>query len=217
MFSKNGDEENPNQKKLTVNTMTSPSQFRQEALQALRGKWNAPAICTLIYIVITIIICSILGGIIAPLIISILFLNPLAWGYNILLLKNLRSEAVSVNNLFDGFRDYTRITGTMALVLLYTFLWTLLLIIPGIIKTYSYAMTSFILNDNPDTGLNVAIEESMDMMNGHKMELFLLDLSFIGWYILGILSLGIGFIWITPYQQTARAAFYEELKVEYYT
>ena len=134
-----------------------------------------------------------------------------------MLLKNLRSEAVSVNNLFDGFRDYTRITGTMALVLLYTFLWTLLLIIPGIIKTYSYAMTSFILNDNPDTGLNVAIEESMDMMNGHKMELFLLDLSFIGWYILGILSLGIGFIWITPYQQTARAAFYEELKVEYYT
>jgi uncharacterized membrane protein len=93
-------------------------------------------------------------------------------------------------------------------------LWSLLLLIPGSIKSYSYAMTEYILKDNPELQNNAAIEKSMEMMNGHKLRLFLLHLSFIGWYIVGVLTLFIGFFWIIPYVHTAEAAFYEDLKAQ---
>ena len=81
----------------------------------------------------------------------------------------------------------------------YTFLWTLLLVIPGIMKSYSYAMTLFILKDYPELQYNAAKEKSMAMMSGHKMKMFLLDLSFIGWAILCCFTLGIGFLFLAPY------------------
>ena len=102
----------------------------------------------------------------------------------------------------------------MLLQKVYIFLWTLLLIIPGIIKAFSYAMTSYILKDNPEIKNNEAIEKSMQMMQGHKMDLFLLYLSFIGWAILSVLTLGIGFIFLTPYVNAAVSHFYEDLKEE---
>ena len=102
----------------------------------------------------------------------------------------------------------------MILVVIYEFLWTLLLIIPGIIKYYSYAMTKFILLDEPELKYDAAIEKSMEMMKGKKFKLFLLDLSFIGWALLCILTLGIGLVLLVPYMYTARAAFYEDLKAE---
>ena len=100
----------------------------------------------------------------------------------------------------------------MLLKMVYTMLWMLLLIVPGIIKSYSYAMTEYILKDDLEITENAAIEKSMQMMEGHKMELFLLDLSFIGWALLSILSCGIGFFFLEPYMITARAHFYEDLK-----
>ena len=90
---------------------------------------------------------------------------------------------MNIGGLFDGFNDFGRIVGTKLLQAIYTFLWTLLLVIPGIIKNYSYAMTDFILKDQPELANNAAIEKSMAMMDGNKMKLFLLDLSFIGWAI----------------------------------
>lgn len=102
----------------------------------------------------------------------------------------------------------------MLLVEIYTSLWTLLFIVPGIIKHYSYAMTSFILADDPDIRYNDAIEMSMAMMDGKKKELFLIDLSMIGWFLLSCLTLGIGFLFLYPYNITAHAHFYESLKAE---
>ena len=96
----------------------------------------------------------------------------------------------------------------------FTILWSLLLVIPGIIKSYSYAMTSFILKDEPEMKNNAAIEKSMAMMEGNKMKLFMLDLSFIGWAILCIFTLGIGLLFLQPYVAISRAAFYEDLKTE---
>ena len=87
-----------------------------------------------------------------------------------------------------------------------------MLIIPGVIKAYSYAMTDFILKDKPEMKNNAAIEKSMAMMDGYKMKLFLLDLSFIGWFILCLFTFGIGFFFLQPYIQVAHAAFYENLK-----
>ena len=106
----------------------------------------------------------------------------------------IRGIKLDFARLFDGFKDYGRILGTMLLTTVYTFLWTLLLVIPGIMKSYSYAMTLFILKDYPELQYNAAIEKSMAMMSGHKMKMFLLDLSFIGWAILCLFYFGDRFL-----------------------
>lgn len=94
---------------------------------------------------------------------------------------------------------------------IFTFLWSLLLIIPGIIKSYSYSMSCFIMAENPEMSAKEAMEVSMQMMKGNKWRLFCLQLSFIGWGILCIFTLGIGFLWLSPYMNAATAAFYDEV------
>lgn len=105
---------------------------------------------------------------------------------------------------------------TLFMVNIFTALWTILFIIPGIIKGYSYAMTPYILKDKfaagqTDIGATEAITESRHLMDGHKMDLFVLDLSFIGWGLLGIITFGIGFIWIVSYYRQTKANFYRSL------
>ena len=97
----------------------------------------------------------------------------------------------------------------------YLQLWFLLLIVPGIIKSFSYAMTPFILEENPELSANEAIDRSRAMMKGHKFDLFWLFLSFIGWIILAAIPFGLGFLWLTPYMETSVAAFYEDIKADY--
>ena len=94
----------------------------------------------------------------------------------------------------------------------YIFLWTLLFIIPGIVKGCAYAMTFYIKNENPGMSASEAIRESEKMMEGYKMKYFLLQLSFIGWMIVGAFCFGIGTLWVGAYIETSRAVFYEELK-----
>ena len=119
-----------------------------------------------------------------------------------------------VGNLFN-FSNYWKKIGGMLLVGIFTFLWSLLFIIPGIIKAFSYAMTPFILDENPELGASEAIHRSRMMMKNHKFDLFWLYLSFIGWFLLCCITCGIGFLWLTPYIDTAKAAFYEEVKADY--
>lgn len=97
---------------------------------------------------------------------------------------------------------------------IFTFLWTLLFIIPGIIKSYAYSMSGFILAENPEMTAKEAMQVSEKMMVGNKWRLFCLQFSFIGWQILCILSLGIGSLWLTPYTNAATAAFYDEISRE---
>lgn len=97
---------------------------------------------------------------------------------------------------------------------IFTFLWTLLLIIPGIIKSYAYSMSGFILAENSEMTAKEAMKVSEKMMAGNKWRLFCLQFSFIGWQLLCILSLGIGFLWLTPYMNAATAAFYDEISRE---
>jgi uncharacterized membrane protein len=98
---------------------------------------------------------------------------------------------------------------------IFTYLWTLLLVVPGIIKGYSYALTPYIVNDMVESGKEVkmttGITESRHLMSGYKWQLFMLDLSFIGWYIVAFITLGIGLIWVVPYVQTTKANFYRQL------
>lgn len=194
--------------------MKSSSAYREAAWNSLSGNWGSAAVLTLVYFLITSVASSIdvkAGGLII-----ILLTAPMIYSYEIIFLDNLRSgKAFDVQSLFEGYNDYLRITGTYLLMCVYICLWTLLLVIPGIIKSVAYSQTLFILRDEPTLKYNGAIERSMAMMEGHKMDFFLLILSFIGWYILGIVSLGIGFLWINPYITRALVIFYEDLKSEY--
>lgn len=196
--------------------MTGNSEYRSLARMSLSGKWAFGAIVS---IICWVIMCAPGELVNSASDIQLgnlwgLLMIPLSWGYAVLWLALARNENVDYGMLFDGFKDYLRIFLTLLLVQIYTILWMLLLIIPGIVKAYSYSMTSFILKDNPDMKYDAAINESMRMMQGHKMQLFLLDLSFIGWFFLSILTLGIGFLFLAPYVSTAHAHFYKDLKRE---
>ena len=186
--------------------------FRETAWAQLTGNWKPAVLVTLVYILIV----GAMEGAEALSLLSIFVLGPLSYGYYVSFLNSKRTgEVVRIENLFDGFKDYARVFLTNLLQSIYIVLWTLLLIIPGIIKSIAYSQTFFVLKDNPELKNNAAIERSMAMMEGHKMEYFCLTLSFIGWILLSILTLGIGLLWVTPYMSTAMAHFYEYVKEDY--
>lgn len=200
--------------------MDSITNYKNRALSALENKWGNFVAITFVYGLI-IGITQVLSGdkdspAILHLIGLVLFILalPLTWGYQTLFLGAVRGGEATAKDMFEGYNKelFSRVLTTTLLYYVYVFLWSLLLLIPGCIKAYSYAMTPYILKDNPEMKNNVAIEESMRMMDGHKLELFLLDLSFIGWAILSLLTCCIGFLWLTPYMNMARVNFYEDLK-----
>lgn len=183
------------------------SEIKKSAKEAMKNKWGLAIGVFLVYGLISSAISATGIGAIATGLLSV--------GFAAFFLDALRSEKASFDSFFKGFTEYlgTKLV-SMLLVGIYTFFWTLLFYIPGIVKTYSYAMTPYILLDKPELSANEAITDSRMMMRGHKMELFLLDLSFIGWILLSILTCGILFIYVVPYMQAARAEFYRTLKGE---
>ncbi len=192
--------------------MLTYTEIRYNAREYLKGKWNNP--CALIILIIAILNLGISTIPILGSVVSLVIAGPLSLGLAIIFLKLVRGEEISVEMMFAGFKDFTRSLTAGVLVIIYVFLWSLLLIIPGIIASYAYSMTFFIMADNPKLSAYEAILASNQMMKGHKTELFLLELSFIGWILLGLLSCGIGFLWIGSYIYTARAIFYHEIKGE---
>ena len=200
--------------------MDSITNYKNRALSALENKWGNFVLITFVYGFI-IGITQVLSGdkdspAILHLIGLVLFILalPLTWGFQTLFLGAVRGGEATAKDMFEGYNKelFSRVLTTTLLYYVYVFLWSLLLLIPGCIKSYSYAMTPYILKDNPEMKNNAAIEESMRIMNGHKLELFLLDLSFIGWALLSFLTCGIGFLWLAPYMNMARVSFYEDLK-----
>lgn len=149
----------------------------------------------------------------ATLIGGILLAGPLTAGVAFFFMKLYRRETVSFNDGFSGFSNFSHNMAAGILVPLFTFLWSLLFFIPGIIKSLSYAMTFYILNDHPEYSASQAITESRKMMQGHKGELFVLYLSFIGWDLLSCLTFGIlEIVYVAPYKAAAVAGFYDAIK-----
>jgi len=241
--------------------MKTNTQFKNEALAALRGNWGRAVITTLLYVLI-------IGAIAAPtsyqayqlqsfqqeqlgymggtgslrqalslmqdptwiaaqnrlqgtssasFLVQVLLLFPLGLGFA----NAFRGLLVTGNNHLFGatlhyaFSNYWHKVWGMLLVYIFTVLWMLLFIIPGIIKVFSYSMTPYILEEYPELSASEAIHRSRLMMRGHKFDLFWLMLSFLGWAILCVFTAGIGFLWLQPYMSTSIAAFYEEVKAEY--
>lgn len=156
------------------------------------------------------------GGILGGLI-GALFSTGISWTF-LDLLRGKRKTIVPFSDAFRGFAGPV-ILGVICIYLLMTIfisLWLILLIIPGIIKGYSYSQAYFIYYDRYQEtdlrpGFLECITRSKQMMKGHKGHLFILDLSFIGWHLLAMLTLGIGYLWLTPYITATKAAFYEDL------
>lgn len=208
------------------------SDLKGEALDSLEGKWGLAVGATLLISVIMITFNFIVDFSFTQIlgwedmknsmivdIITTFMVGPLTLGGYYLALHIIREKGARIGHIFRWFTAGSKFIKSFLLYIvvnIYIFLWFLLFIIPGIIKSFSYAMTYFIINDHPEYSINQAITESRRMMDGHKMEYFILCLSFIGWFILSCITLGIGFLWLIPYFYTTSAAFYEEIAEEYY-
>lgn len=190
--------------------MLKAKDFRQTAWGKLRGKWGQMALSAFIYSLIM-GACSALAYYYVGTVALLLLSGPMTLGLTLLALNAARGEDVSVNRLFDGFKNFGSAVWLHISNGLLIFLWTLLLIVPGIIKTFSYALSFHVLKDNPQLSANEARKRSMEMMRGNKWRLFCLQFSFIGWWLLCLLTLGILSFWITPYHNTAIAEFYISL------
>lgn len=183
--------------------------YRQAAWKALAGNWGTMVVIYLLFGLIS-AVCGIIPvvGTVAVLLIS----GPLAIGFYGAALKVIRGEKPEVANLFDGFQNFVNAFLLQLVNSIFIALWSLLFVIPGIVKALSYSMSYFILVDNPEMSQSDARRASMVMMEGNKWRLFCLELSFIGWMILCALTGGILTLWVQPYMYTAIAAFYEDLK-----
>ncbi|MBE5962210.1 MAG: DUF975 family protein [Lachnospiraceae bacterium] len=132
-------------------------------------------------------------------------------GHSLFYINLLNGKDVSVSTLFSRFDIIGKAFGLRIVMMIFIFLWSLLLFIPGIIAGYSYSMAPYLMAENPDMDIMEAINESRQLMKGQKLNLFILHLSFIGWMLVGALTLGIGFLFITPYFTATETAFYLEL------
>lgn len=144
-------------------------------------------------------------------IVSFILGGTVELGYAKFLLKQYDRKQLQFSDLFSQFERFGTGFAQQFLRVLFTTLWMLLFIIPGIVKGLSYAMTPFILEEHPEMTASEAIKASMRLMDGHKMDLFILGLTFIGWQILACLTMGIGFLFLNPYMNAAYAAFYRSI------
>lgn len=124
----------------------------------------------------------------------------------------IRGEKLEIGRLFYGFKYFRRAAGTYLLMMLYITLWSFLLVIPGIIAAFSYAMTFYVLADHPEMSASEALARSKKIMVGNRWKLFCLGLRFIGWGILAVMTCYIGMLWLLPYMNTSFAAFYEDVR-----
>lgn len=172
---------------------------------------NAWMTALLVCVLVTVITGAAAG--VAAGIGGLLVLGALSYGCDLLFLKQARDdEPMEIAMLFDGFRSrFGELFALGFLSSLFIALWSMLFVIPGIVKAYSWALIYYIKADHPENNWRQCMDESAAMMKGHKAELFLLDLSFFGWYLLGGLCFGIGTLWVVPYHSAARAQYYEAL------
>ena len=193
--------------------MTS-SDFRARAREQLDNnifseKW-------LMAIAATFIVSTLSGiaGSVVPYIGGLLVIGPLSCGLSSIFLKQARDgQPIDLGDLFKGFKsDFLEQFLLGLMIGIFTSLWSMLFVIPGIIKAYYYSMAFYIKVDNPTWGWRDCIDESRKKMDGHKMDLFILDLSFIGWILLGSMVCGLGVLWVVPYMNAAHAHFYESIR-----
>ena len=194
--------------------MFNRSEYKKNALATLHNKWNIPCLLAIVLIALT----AISGT--ATLLVSVCVSTIIGVGIITVFMKMIatsgaesESEKISFSTFLGTLED--RWLNSMLAGLwnfLWVLLWTLLFVIPGIVKAYSYSMMFYIIAENPKIGPMKAMDLSKVLTQGHKANLFMLDLSFLGWLILSWLSCGIGMIWLYPYMTMTKTHAYYDLK-----
>lgn len=180
-----------------------------DARQALSGHWKTAVGAAAIFMGISYPLQWLppLGGLAAFIVSGPLYLGTVRFSLEI-----ARKNPVSASHILSGFQVFWKSLGAYFLGLLFVLLWALLLIVPGIMASLSYAMTFYILADNKNMGPREAISVSKSMMLGHRWRLTCLWARFLGWGVLSVFTVGIGFLWLFPYIGVSMALFYEDLK-----
>ena len=196
--------------------MSTRPEIRATAREKLGGQifatnWLMALLCILISSAILSAASSFVAG-------YLVLIGPITFGVALVFISFARGkDSVDIRDLFKGFTDggFVRLLILGLMYELFSFLWGLLFVIPGIVipgivkRHYSYTLSFVLAIDHPDWEWKQCIDESRRLMNGYKWKLFLLDLSFIGWYIVGMLACGVGVWWVFPYHEMARAEFYQ--------
>lgn len=195
--------------------MQTAKMTREIARQNLSGNWG---LAVGVYIVFSLIVGATSSFAITPMlsivsvVAMILITPPITLGYMLFNININRRKNYELGNLFVYFKvDYSKAMAIYWLKTAFIFLWSLLLFIPGIIKSYSYAMSEYLVINKIKDGPSEAITLSRELMNGNKWRLFCLHFSFVGWMLLSVLTFGILMLWIAPYMNVAETAFYEEI------
>lgn len=187
-------------------------ELRQQAWSKLSGNWGGPIAVTIVYGLIIGLINGLSEFVPFLGLASLIVTGPLMVGISGYFINFAKSRNPDFEQLFDGFKySFGNSIVLNILTGLFVFLWALLFIIPGIVKAYAYSMGPYLMAENPSITATEALDESQRLMDGHKMDLFILQLSFFGWFLLGIITFGIALIWVVPYMQAATAEFYVEI------
>lgn len=182
-------------------------ELKAQAKENIREQLGTLVLCTLIYLIITSVVNLIPG---VGSLITLLIAGPLMVSLYYMFEKNARKEEVEVKDfMFSVENCFTQSFLLGLLVYIFTLLWTLLFIIPGIIKGYSYSMSYYIMQRNPNMDWKEALEMSKSSMDGHKMDLFVLHLSFIPWMLLCVFV--IPALYVIPYMMEAQTLFYQQI------
>lgn len=204
-------------------------ELKQKALNQLDGKKKDAALTFLVYIIITGIVSKVANTIFPgekydfqgityttsnPIATLIIFAAGvfLGLGFTSYFLKIVRGEETGIEEVFSKTKIFPKALVSSILTSFLCALGCILFIVPGIIISIGYAMINYIYIDNPEIGITAVMKKSREMMKGHKWEYFCLNLSFLGWMILGILTIGILYFWLIPYMNTTFANFYEKIK-----
>jgi uncharacterized membrane protein len=187
--------------------MKTSKELRNRAWEQLRKSYWMVFVAVLI--VFAVPTASAIG------VIGFIIIGPLMVGLSIYLvdLIDQKTDGKKIELILEGFkRSFANSMVAILLVQVFTLLWTLVFIIPGIVKALAYSMTPYVIAEDPTIDAMTAISKSQELMRGHKMRLLGLYLSFLGWFILSILTLGIGFIFLAPYIQLTVANFYVDIR-----
>lgn len=186
----------------------SAKDYRMSAKEKLSGNWGSAIGAYVVFMLLLMVVAYTGIG-------SLILYGAMVVGFSALWIGLFRNGKIDFADLFSGFKkDFVNTLIFGLLYQIFITLWSMLFIIPGIVKMYSYSMAPYILADNPELSGNDAITASCKLMDGKKARLFCLDFSFIGWIILSVLTFGILLLWIEPWMYAARADFYESIKDE---
>ena len=189
--------------------MIDRAELKAQARQMMGGNMGMLIVCMVIVAALA-GVCSAIPYI-GP-VLGICVLGPLSLGEAYIYLNLTRGYEPDVNVLFSGFQRFTDTLVLTILMRIFIFLWSLLLFVPGVIKAISYSQAYYILAEHPEMSGKEALDASIEMMDGHKMDYFVLLLSFIPWLLLCTITCGLAVLYVYPYMDATLVNFYQTIK-----